>query len=74
MARIKSITVKIFPPRDSKEKLYVKTHTAPARRIFLDDGVDDLLKQYADYIEKRWPGVDYKLVNVGPRAYNFVPA
>jgi hypothetical protein len=55
-----------------------KTHTArmlkPRKRgsYWKDDGVDKILHQVATDLETRFPQYEYKLVQVGAFAFNFV--
>lgn len=55
-----------------------KTHTLrvlqPKTRgtYWSDEGVDAILHEVAEDLERRFPAYEYKLVPIGPYAFNFV--
>lgn len=71
MDRIKQLTIKVFPPNGSKPG--VKTHRAPKGKVFIEEGITDILTQYAEHIEKTWPDVSFRMIQIGKHAYNFLP-
>lgn len=73
MSQVKNITIKVFPPAGSGHKPIRHVLRAPAKKIFTSKGVDGILADFAERIEKVYPGVDYKLVPLVGNNFNFVP-
>ncbi len=71
---IKLITVRIFPPKPARGST-VRFH-APNGKVWIKEVEDNLLKGLAEQVEKHYPGVDFKLVEVNSskhsRQFNFV--
>lgn len=68
----KSVTVKVFHPGNKKFERQV-LH-APPRRLFTGDGVNQILLRTINKIEEKFPSEDYRMVPIGPAAFNFVHA
>lgn len=65
-----SVIIKIFGP-DGKCS---KRISRPAKGcVYTEDTVDKILEATADVIEKLFPGVEFRMVQVGASAYNFIP-
>lgn len=71
MKPIKHVTCKVFPPTGGAGLAQV--FHAPNGHHFQDDGVRDITNRMADVIEKTYPGVDYRMIEVGRGQFNFVP-
>jgi hypothetical protein len=60
----------VFEPGNVKAA--TRNFRAPAKKQWNRQGIDELLENIAAHIEKRWPTHEYRLVEVGPAAFNFV--
>lgn len=53
-------------------------HDTQPGKVFLEDGIDQLLEQYADKVDVAHPGQDFKMVEIpapaGTRQFNFLRA
>jgi len=69
---LKRVTVKVLCPDGRMVKKILR---CPPGRHVNDAGIEKLLDQFAESIEKDFPGVDYKLVELAEAGcFNFVPA
>lgn len=66
----KAIHVTVFHPGNKRPARQV--HRAPHGQGISAKGIDIILAQTADKIEKAWPAEEYSLVTVGPTSFNFV--
>lgn len=66
----KMVEVRVFNIENKGS--YLTRHRARPGHIIAEDVVDKLLDQIADQIEKRFPGHDYQMVEVGEARFNFV--
>lgn len=66
----KAVHIKVFHPGNKRHALQV--HRAPHGRGINAHGIDVLLANTAEKIEKTWPGQEYSLVPIGPTTFNFV--
>lgn len=67
---IRSLKVKVF--RVGNKGFVVQTNHAGQKKHFTADGIEKMLAQYAEQIEKNMPNEEYKLVQVGRGEFNFV--
>jgi hypothetical protein len=68
MRAFKRVYFVIVTPDGRKTKQAV----APPRKKFNSTGIDALLEQCAGQIEQSFPGVEFRLVPVGPNRFNFI--
>ena len=47
---------------------------APARRGYSEAGLDKMLDQVADHLEKRFPTIEFRVVELAPNRVNFIYA
>jgi hypothetical protein len=66
----KAVHLKIFFP--GNKKAHRQTVRAPYGQAFNAEGIERLLRDAADQIEKKWPTEQYALVALGPSSFNFV--
>ena len=66
----KNVRVRIFTPGNKRS--WAKLISAPPRRVFKDEGIDEILQKVASDLEKRYPDEEFRLVPLGPREFNFV--
>jgi hypothetical protein len=66
----KAIQVKVFSPANKRSCLQV--HRAPQGQGISAQGIDTILAQTAEKIERTWPSEEYGLVAIGPTSFNFV--
>lgn len=67
---IKCLRLRIFSP---KNKVGTTKHVYAGKgKKFTQVGVDDILQQIADGLEKKYPGEEYECVEIGDGAFNFV--
>jgi hypothetical protein len=66
----KAIQIKVFSPQNKRSALQV--HRAPFGKGISADGIDMILAQTAEKIERIWPSEEYGLVTLGPTSFNFV--
>lgn len=67
---VKSITVKLFAEGNVGYRKY--KINAGAGRGFTEAQVQTQLEELAERIEKAMPGVEHRLVQIAPNAFNFV--
>jgi hypothetical protein len=67
----KRMQVKIFPPAGRTRTIKLR---APAGKWITAEGIDQQLGQVAEGIEKAWPRHEFRMVPIGPAAFNFVCA
>jgi hypothetical protein len=68
----KSVAMKVFLA--GREKPVTRTYRAGPRSRFTSAGVDTLLEEVADHLEATFPDQEFRLVQIGPAAFNFVAA
>ena len=69
---VRRLTIKIFQPDGLSH--VTRIVRAPAGKHFPEHGVDGVLDEIAEEIERRAPGVEYRLVEIGDKGcFNFVP-
>jgi hypothetical protein len=66
----KAVNITVFTPENKKR--IRQSFRAPARQGLTADGIDKILLQAAEKIEKSWPTEEYSLVPLGPADFNFV--
>jgi hypothetical protein len=66
----KRVAITVFFP--GNEKRVRSVHRAPPSKGFNADNIQEVLEQWAGRIEADFPGVEYKLVALGPAEFNFV--
>jgi hypothetical protein len=66
----KAIQITVFLPGNKRPVRQV--HRAPCGRGITADGIDIILAQTADKIEKTWPMEEYSVVALSPSSFNFV--
>lgn len=66
----KTLTVRVIPAEGHPRKR--KVFRAPAGKLYVADGIDKLLDHVADYLEKRHPHWEFRLVELAPNVFNFV--
>jgi hypothetical protein len=69
---LKRITVRIIPSEECEPERIVQR--APANKGFTADGIEQILEAAEKYAEKRYPNADFRLVEIGPGAFNFIYA
>lgn len=69
---VKAVTVKVFEP--GNKKYFRMVQRAPKKQGYTPEGVSKILVKTADVIERQWPGQEFRLVVIGPAAFNFVHA
>lgn len=67
--RIKQIDIKVLLPR---KRAFKKAVRSPNGKVFTEQGIDNVLEQVAGNIERAHPGFEFRMVQVGKAAYNFV--
>jgi hypothetical protein len=66
----KAVDICVITP---DKKRIRERHLAPPKHGVTAEGIDALLAEVAEKIEKNWPGVDYAVVPLGAARFNFVP-
>lgn len=66
----KSVAMKIFPVGAAKP--ITRTYRAGPRCRFTAAGVDKVIEEIADHLEANFPDQEFRLVPIGPAAFNFV--
>jgi hypothetical protein len=64
------VFVTVFMPGNKKKVASI--HRAPPGKGFNAENIEGVLEQWATKIEADFPGIEYKLVPLGPNAFNFV--
>lgn len=67
---VKAIHITVFQPGNKRPAREV--HHAPPGRGISALGIDTILAQTSDKIERTWPTEDYGLVALGRTSFNFV--
>jgi hypothetical protein len=70
MKPLRYLTIKVFSPGNRKHKTFMIK--CPPGSHLKADGEDEVLKQFADRIERTWPHEEYAVREVGRGAWNFV--
>jgi hypothetical protein len=67
---ISRLEVRFFWPGNRKSKLHT-THAAPGHALS-QEGIDRILEDFIDQIDKGFPTEDFELVQIAPGKYNCV--
>ena len=67
----KRMQIKIFPPAGKTRTIQLR---APAGKWITAETIEKQLEQVVQGIEKAWPRHEFRLVPIGPAAFNFVCA
>jgi hypothetical protein len=65
-----NLRIRVFAPGNKESKRY-KLIPGPGQ-FFSPQGIEAQLDHFASELEKHWPQEVYKLVPLGPNAFNFV--
>ncbi len=62
--------MQIFGPENGP----VKRHkfTAGAGRVFTEDGITAVLEHVGNHLEQKFPGQDFRMIELGESEFNFV--
>ena len=71
-ASFKRVELRVILPEGKKAKKEI-VHSGPGR-VFTESGIDALLEHAAANLEEKFPHWDFRLVPIGPNAFNFVYA
>jgi len=66
---MKTLLVSIFLLDGTKER---KRVSAPAGKRWTDNGIDQILKNFATYCDRAFPGREFRLVPLRDGNFNFV--
>ena len=64
------VEVRLFYP--GNEKSLTRRYRAAAKQGFTDEGIDGIVSDLSDAIEKKFPGHEYEMVELAPNRFNFV--
>lgn len=67
---LKRITVKVFAPGNKQSTL--QAFMAQSGEGITPEGIENILNDIAEQIDKHWPDEEYGLVAMGQGAFNFV--
>lgn len=68
----KRIQVKLIIGEGKKQKLLRHQFVAPARRGYTEADIEETLDKVVDYLDKKFPNINFKQVNLAPNMFNFV--
>jgi hypothetical protein len=66
----KRVAVKVFAPGNKQWKTIVQR--AAAGKAFTPQGLEEILMHIAGKVEQAYPEQEYRLVEIGSAAFNFV--
>jgi hypothetical protein len=69
-APLKKLTIKMFAPGNRTHKTVILA--AGKGKVFKPGGEFDVLSNVADSLETQFPNDEFRMVQVGPAAFNFV--
>jgi hypothetical protein len=68
---IKRVIVKIFYPHNKKSS--VRNYFTKGKHTGVNDQqVSEVLDECGEFVSKKWPNHEYRLVELGPGRFNFV--
>jgi hypothetical protein len=67
---VKRVTVRIFHPYNKRSG--IRSYSAKAGKGINELGIQNILDSCGEFIEKKFPGHEYRLVELGMYRYNFV--
>jgi len=70
--RIKHIAVRVIPAEGHRGDKY--TFRAPPGRVYMEDSREKVIEHVIDYLDKKYPYWDFRIVEVGATQVNFVYA
>ena len=65
----KCVKVKAITP---ERRLPIKTIKPPQGQFFTEDGVDEVLMQVTDWLDKFYPHLDFRMVQTGVNSFSFI--
>ena len=69
---MKKLTIKMFAPGNRTHKTVILA--AGKGKVFKPSGEFDVLSNVADSLETQFPNDEFRMVQVGPAAFNFIHA
>jgi hypothetical protein len=69
----KMLVMKVFAP-DNKKVQETRIFKAVKGHVFNEGGIQRCLDDMADYLEKKYPGQDFRLVELSGGRFNFINA
>ena len=54
------------------EKVYNHDYRAPAGYFYNHENIEDAREKMVDYIDEKFPHVEFRMVDIGPNAFNFI--
>ena len=68
----RKVTLKVFPPLG--EKMRSVTHRAQPGRCYIPEEIEQMTDDLAEHLDKNFPDMEFRMVEVAPNAFNFVYA
>lgn len=70
MRPLKQIHIRMIPPEGHQEDAY--TFRAPAGRHYTEESEQTAVEKVVEYLDKKYPWWEFKMVRVGRGKYNFI--